>query len=294
MSIIFGILTLIASIVLPVLVTIYTGYDILHFTFFFIIPIGAVGVGYLCGFGYFKGLVKSNKYIKKRNYLVGLLLAIICIFGINYSMYSVTCLDETTQEVVYSLNDKENHISTYEMEGYGQLTFVNFTRFMIENTPITFTHNSKSEGDICNPTLGWIFEIISYLGVIAGCLMVGINQKSMPYCHNCKSYKKEKEICKILKIDGSNLFEELDYSLKNPTELTIKDVLNKYKQIEKVKDEHYLCKMVYCDNCKYYTLNFELYEMNRKNNLEQNNTFNMNINVTPEQAQEIMYISTSL
>ena len=193
MSIILGILSLIISIVLPIFILILTDFPAIHFSLLFIIPVGALIIGFICGFGYYKGLHKSNKFISGKHYLIGLILSLICIFGIKYIGYMFTCIDPQTYDIVYTLDG--DHISNYEIDGYGQLDFLTYTKYMIENTPISFSYKARSLGDVSNPIMGWVFTMIDFLGVIAGCLFAGYYIKDEnPYCHSCNLYKKKKTI----------------------------------------------------------------------------------------------------
>ncbi len=45
------------------------------------------------------------------------------------------------------------------------------------------------------------------------------------------------------------------------------------------KQEHYLCKIIYCEDCKDACLSFSLYEFDSKKNLKENSKFNYVIDV---------------
>ncbi|WP_129599727.1 hypothetical protein [Anaerophilus nitritogenes] len=288
MSIFLGLLSLIVSILLPVLILFFTGFEALHFSIFFIIPIGALLIGYICGYGYYKGLFKSNVFITGRHYFIGFILSLICIFGIEYTSYMFTCINPQTMEIVYTLDG--DHVSNYYSEDYGQLDFFTYKKYMIENTPISFSYKARSIGDISNPTVGWVFAIIDTLGIIIGCLLAGKSQKNHPYCHTCKLYKKEKEILNFSKGDGLAFFEELEsYSSQDTNDLSINTLLSPFTLDESLeKEEHFLCTLIYCNSCKKASLKFELYEFNSKNKLEINTDFNYLIDVNYDEIKSFI------
>lgn len=278
MSIFFGVVSLILSILIPVMITIFMNFEVIHFSVFFIIPIGGAAIGYVCGYGYFKGLVKSNTLITGKHYLISIILSLICIFGITYTTYRLTCMDKENEQIIYSLDG--DHISNYYVDGYGQMTFLNYNKYMIESTPISFSYKHRSLGEVSNTTACWIFAIIDYLGVLIGCLLVCSSQQDKPYCHTCKLYKKEKKLFRLPKDKGDKFFEELENSAsKVDTNESIESIIDKFKTDEAGKnEEHYLCKVIYCENCQSASLSFKLYEL-KKNKLEENSKFDYAVDV---------------
>lgn len=282
MSIILGFLSLVISIALPVLILFFTGCEALHFSMFFIIPVGALILGYICGYGYFKGLFKSNTYITGKHYLIGFILSLICIVGVEYASYMITCVDPQTSEIVYSLDG--DHVSNYYTDEYGDLDFLTYKKYMIETTPISFSYKNKSLGDVSNPIAGWIFAMIDYLGVLVGCLFSGSMQKDHPYCHTCKLYKKEKDAFNFPKMAGEGFFTQLENCLaKENHQESFNNLLASVTLSPSLeKDEHFLCKLIYCDNCNTASLKFELHELNAKNKLEINSDFEFLVDVDYE------------
>ncbi|QZY55854.1 hypothetical protein [Crassaminicella profunda] len=289
MSIILGLLSLFVSIALPVLILFFIGYEALHFSIFFIIPIGALIIGYICGYGYYKGLFKSNTYITGKHYFIGLILSLICILGVEYSSYVITCIDPQTNAIVYSLDG--DHVSNYYTDEYGQLDFLTYKKYMIETTPVSFSYKNKSLGDVSNPIVGWIFTMIDYLGVIVGCLFVGSTQKDHPYCHTCKLYKKEKEIFNFPKMAGEGFFTQLENSLSKDDHQEAFNALLESVSLNPSleKNEHFLCKLIYCDQCKTASLKFELHEFNSKNKLEINSDFDFIVDVDYESLMNFIH-----
>lgn len=269
MSIILGILSLIAVIIASVAVTFLTGFELLHLSVFLIMPLGSLFIGYWGGYGYFKGLVLSNKYIAFKHFFVGFILSLLCIAAIKYTTYYFTCIDPENNTIIYSYNG--DHISNYEAVGYGKLDFLNYNKYMIENTPISFVIKSLDFAEISHPMIGWLSVFIDFLGVISGFILAGLIQRKNPYCHDCKLYKKKKKLFIISKTEKDNFFNQLNDLTSQGKWETAYSMLSKYAFDKNVKNqEHLLCKLSYCKNCNISELNFELYELSYLKRIKKN------------------------
>lgn len=276
MSIIFGLLALILSIIVPILIEYITNFQVIHFSLFFIIPVGALAVGYLCSIGYYFGLKKSNIKITKSRKRVALLLAIICIVGIYYCSYAMAHVDETGNLVMAFEGD---HVSNYAVDGYGRLTFGTYTKYIIESTPISFSYRRTSLGNVSNPIFCWIFAGIDVLGVIIGSFLAASYIKdNNPYCDNCNKYKKKKAIFKIPKQNGDEFFAELaNYVADINSITTLKSIVDKYTDTE--LKEYYECELIHCSDCYETELKFSLYEIKKKRKAEKNDKYSYSVKV---------------
>ncbi|GMQ58159.1 hypothetical protein AN1V17_25540 [Vallitalea sediminicola] len=282
MSIILGLLSLIVSIAIPVIITVVTDFQVIHFSLFFIVPVGAIAVGYVCGFGFFKGLFLSHKKITGVHFFIGFLMAIICLVAIKYTTYYLTCFDEQTQDIVFTLDG--DHISKYEIEGYGEMTFLNYNKYLIENTPISFSRRTRTVAEVSNPTFGWIIAIIDYLGIIAGCILAGSGVKGKyDYCDSCNKYKKSKKIFNIPKANGKAFFEELETLVKDMNmDIFLDEIVQKHVNTGEKTDEYFECHLVYCESCRTAEFKFKLFERTSKNKIEENDNFNYSIKINYE------------
>lgn len=256
MSIILGLISLIAAIAIPIAATVYFNFEVIHFSMLFIVPVGALAIGVLAGFGYFKGLVIKNSKITGKHYLVALIIGIICLGAVKYGTYRLTCITPE-YEIEYTLDG--NHVSNYEIDGYGQLTFVNFNKYLIESTPISFSRRSREIGQVDNKTIQWALAIVDYLGVIIGCLAAGIFATGdCEYCDGCNKYMKKKTIFKVKKEDGQAFTSELNALIGEdmPT-ITLKDLENKYAGKGR---EHLIASILHCDSCHKTFIELELFE----------------------------------
>ncbi|GKX29959.1 hypothetical protein SH1V18_24390 [Vallitalea longa] len=279
MSIILGLFTLLLSIAIPLALLLTTNFQVIHFALFFIIPVGAIFTGYLCGYGYFKGLVLSNRKITGGHYFVGLIMAIVCLVSVLYGTYYLSCFNEEEQKIEYSLEG--NHVSDYEVNGYGEMTFPKYTRYMIENTPVSFSIRSTNITEVSNPIFGWIVTIIDYLGLLAGCLACGSSiYDKYEYCDNCKKYKKKKKIFDIPKPNGKGFFDELETLVNNLNmSIFLEEIIDKYKNDRLKTGEYYECYLIYCESCRSASFKFKLYEKNKKGKVVENDDFKYTIDV---------------
>lgn len=279
MGIILTFLFLILGIGLPIAVQVFMNIDIFHFSVFFIIPIGAIIIGFISAKGYFSGKIKTNTLVTKKHILIGILIAIFCAISSKYIIYTLTCLDETTYEYYYSLDG--DHISNYSSDEYESFDFVNFTKYSIENTPISFSRRSRTIGTFTNSTFGWIYEVICFLGIIFGAYWTGSIALEKPYCNNCNLYKKSLKGFEIPFDKGPEFFEAFKSSI-NTVDLgtTSKSIINQYKSnCKKSKSPHYLGTFIYCESCKSTILKFTLQELNSKGRFEENDDFEFNCNI---------------
>lgn len=260
MAVIFGLLTFIIGVAIPVAITYFTGFEVIHFSLFFVVPVGALIVGYISGFGFFKGLVKSNTQITGKHYLIGFIISLLCVFSIEYLIYEMTCIDENTMELYYSFDGGSDHISNYDVPDYGIMTFANYKKFMIETTPISFSHRTREIGEIANPIVGWVFAIIDSLGITVGYLYNGLSQGSRAYCKNCRKYKDESDFTMIPIERGEDFFKLLEDASKS--EIAFTELISRYDvtEVDPKKDEHFKGIVVYCDDCRDASIKFELYK----------------------------------
>lgn len=270
MSIILGLVSLVIATAISIAATVFLDFEVLHFSIVFIIPIGALIIGGICGYGYFKGLVLSNKAIKGYHYLIAFILGIICLGAIKYGTYQLTCINPETFNIEYSLDG--DHISNYELPDYGPMTFVNFNRYLIETTPVSFSYRRREVAEVSNKTAGWVLTIIDYLGLIVGCMVVsGFATGDRIYCDKCKKYMKRKHIFNIPKEEGEGFFIALESLMAEPMPVTtLKELEQKFSKNTK---EYYKCYISYCESCKDTILDITLIEKDGNNKYTENDEF---------------------
>ncbi|WFD08826.1 hypothetical protein [Tepidibacter hydrothermalis] len=273
MRFILGLISLIASIALAVCIQIFANFDILHFGVLMIVPAGAIAIGYISTTGYFKGMEKSNVYLTPLRMVFAIIIAIISMISIEYIVYLFTSVDPETYNTIYSL-DKGAHISEFEVEGYGQMTFLNFKRYMIESTPMSFSLKHKEIFSVTSVTGLYILNSIDYLGIIIGAWLCGMKLKDKSYCHQCNTYRQILPIFNLPKEQGEVFIHELESVLSTEDDIKISSFLNQYSYNQSVsKQEHYLCNVAYCLNCPTAILSIELYEYNSKKAVVKNESF---------------------
>lgn len=281
MGVILTLGTMILGILIPILIMLYTGWDLINFSLMFVVPVGAIAVGYVCGFGYFKSLVKADKKIDKGHYITGVILALICFSAIMYGQYYITCIDDAGY-ITYSLSG--DHISNYIHDDYGPLTFFNFIIYNIETAVVSFSHRTTEIGTVENVTLNYVFFVVNIIGIIYGFISSGFGRSGQPYCDKCRKYKKDIEISDIPKENMDEIISEIEKLAKiNDNGDSLKEYLGNYKIDDKLKkQEHLEGELSFCEECKSAVFKLSLYEFSKKNKLDINSNYSKEIPVSYE------------
>lgn len=279
LSILLGILSLIVGIALGVLPQIFFDFDIIGFSVFFVVPLGAFGIGYVTGWGYFKGMVLSHKQIKGIHLLISVIVMCIAFVSIRYTTYYLTCLNPETMEIYYAY-DPVNHISNYEFDGYGQLTFIPFTKLLMDTATVSFSRRSRELGSVSNATMNYIFEVISLIGGMVGAFSAGLTYKSKPYCVNCQRYKKRKELFAMATASAEEFTLRLENALQTNAIDDVKAALAEYTMDKTGIDDHFaLFVLIYCEKCQESVISIEIYKKNGKGRIEQDDNFEKYISI---------------
>jgi hypothetical protein len=290
MSIILGVLSLVVSILVPSIISFFADFELMHFSILFVIPVGAAVIGYICGFGYYKGLFLANKFISKNQIIVGIIISIICMFGVEFAGYQLLRVDPVTSELIYGFQG--DHISNYVVDGFGQLTFFNYLRYKIENSSISFSYRSTSIGSVSNPIICWIFNIIDYLGVTLGVMIAALNQKNQEYCHTCSLYKKKKKLFSLPLSEGTECIQMLEEcKSKDGSGEALANILSTYHKEDKLqKQEHFDFEMIYCSSCRTAKLNFIKYIINSKKQIQKDDSFTHTLEIDYDCANRFLSV----
>lgn len=277
MSFIFGIISIVATILIHILFRGSIGFDLFSFKFLMFkiipIPLGGLLAGAIAGFGYYKGLHKSNVFVSGGKLAFSIVIGILVFIGINYSTYTMTCVDETTGEFYYSLGDRENHISNYIAEEYDNFSFTGYLRYNIDST----VYNKQTEP---NTTLNYFMEFVNLLGIIIGCFFIGCYYAGLPYCHKCRKYMVEEQFFTLPSDVATEYIADLQGFIENFKENQATQLLQVYTLSSMdSKQPHALCSKIMCNHCRQAKLKFEFKELNSKNNLEVNSDLTQEISV---------------
>lgn len=292
MVILFALLALIVGISLPVGILYFAGFNLARLSFFFIIPFGAGIIGFAASYIFYWGLFKKNIYVSKKYFLIGMLMSLITIFGINYGEYAMTCLN-SNKEIEYSFDG--DHISNYTFDGETPLNFLSFTKYRIDNSSISIKRRSTSLGKVSNPIVSWIKFIIDMFGIMLGYLIVAATFNSKPFCKDCQKYNKCTPVFGIYTGDEKEFFENFNETLKSVYVNDIIDFVKKHCTTLPIKKiAHYKCTLQRCSDCRKATLSFELYELNSKNQLTLNSKFEYKEEIRADVAEKLLeeYSST--
>lgn len=276
MGVILTLGTMIVGILIPVLIMLYTGWDVINFSIMFVVPVGAGIVGYICGYGYFKSLVRAHKKIDKGHYITGAIIALICFLCILYGQYYITCIDASGY-VTYSLTG--DHISNYIHDDYGPLTFFNYIIYSIETAAVSFSHRSQDLGTVSNATLNYVFFVINIVGIIYGFISNGFSKSEEPYCDKCRKYKKTTLVTDIPLENVDEIVKNIEEASKlNDGGVALKEYLQNYKLNDDLREvEHIEGTIEFCEECKSAVLLLKLYELGKKGKLVLNSDFTKEI-----------------
>lgn len=280
-------LTLIATIVAVVLFNHLTGYEVQSFSFFFIIPLGALLVGAGASCGLFLGLLKDNKPVIKEHYIIGALIGLVAFFGIYYVSYKTTYLT-ADNEINYSFNG--DPISNYELDGE-PITFSKFIslsqsgkqQFYFHGRPVgTEVDTGKGFGSFM-----WYLEILAAILAGAGVGLTIVGGKS--YCDKCKKYMQEKTLLKFSIDKFDEVANQINTSLNNVEKL--KQIFSTYelKKDEKVK-AFAQADLVYCPDCYDSRLLVKIFQLGSNSNFEEVNQHRQTLKITEEVAHGLTKI----
>lgn len=275
MGILLTLVTLIIGISIPVGILFFTGFDLINFSLMFVVPVGAIITGYVCGFGFYKSLVRSHKKIVFKHHLLASLLALICMFSILYSEYYLTQVD-LDGNAVYALSG--DHISNYEVDGYGQMTFINYTKFNIETSVVSFSRRARSLGEVSNVTLNYIFFIVNIVGLVGGFLAVGFSKSNAPYCDSCQKYKKVNQVRAFSKDKMNETIEQLEAlanDLKHDELIAFIESLPEDSNIEKAP--HIALIIEYCEDHRHGEMALVINDLDKDGKLDVTGEFERRI-----------------
>lgn len=242
---IFTPLTLIGTIALVVIFNHLTGFELHSFTFFFIIPIGALLVGAAAASGLFLGLLKDNKPVTKQHYILGLILGVVAFYGIYYVDYKTTYVTEN-KEISYTFEG--DPISYYEIDGE-QITFSKFLKLSNGGSQFYFRGRPIGEevdpGETANSFFFYLNVVAAALaGAVVGLTIVGDKK----YCQKCKKYNKEKELFKFEVEKYEEVVNKLVNSIEKPSAL--KEIISTYGMKKDAKVTAFAqVDLDYCPTC---------------------------------------------
>ncbi len=170
----------------------YMEIAIYSFTFFFIVPVGAIGAGIVASSGYYLGAKVFNEKP---------------VGGIAFNMIAASV---GTYLII-------NYISYYSMEYDGKeiknlVTFWEYLKIMIQETSISLYYRGHSSGSALQigATLGYIYAALQILGFALGGFAVYVWLLKSPYCSNCSRYMKRTAIQERYTSYSKQLLEDIN------------------------------------------------------------------------------------
>ncbi len=248
MIILIGVLCVLAAALINYLILALFGISFHSFKLWFILPVGGLIEGSLCGIGIYVYLIKKELKAKLRHYFISALLGFIGFWLITFFNYAST----------YVHNDEINntftgeHISNYMYSQTEPFTFGNYLKYEFENTETEIRHrgaklvDSKNFGEGFNKASFYI-SMVGFMigGMLIGLIMLG----NKVYCEKCKKYMKSK---KLYEFDISEWDYEVNALLDiiNKPKEEIMNFFSKNRVLSPVVEAIIEVKLTYCDVCK--------------------------------------------
>ncbi|HBK84757.1 MAG TPA: hypothetical protein DDZ53_01845 [Firmicutes bacterium] len=265
LAFVFGLISVILVTLLVVAVHSLLSFDLTSFSLFFIVPVGAIFTSAAACYGYYLGLLKSNKKLDSRLKWVGVLFAFVAYVVMQYGFYCTAYLDEN-MDLNFQMTGE--HISQFCFSDADEpISFFSFTKMVIESRTISFTRYGNSVLEVKeNAVVNWVFFGIDLLGamfgsVVAQMIVIG----SRKYCDQCRRYMKQKDLFKFPAGDQ----ETLD-SLTNSDLLTADKLHELLSAQYDGEDVHYDVQLDWCTECSDGYLQLKLMQPDRKGRMTHN------------------------
>jgi hypothetical protein len=143
--------------------------NIMGWHVWFIVPVGAIGVGVLSGLGYAFGSWLSHVKIRSGFILIVLAVAVLTYVLSHYVTY------------LFFLRANGSTVA--------QFSFVEYMRLFVEESTYQMSRSSTTN----NPGVrlgawGYLFLVVELVGFCLGCLIPTLVLRGRPYCDRCQRY----------------------------------------------------------------------------------------------------------
>jgi hypothetical protein len=220
-SIFAGIVTSALVVIIAVAVCATLHWQVQSFFFFFFVPVGSCAIGILSALGFTFSAKYLDMKIKKTDYPVIILLALLTAFMIYFTQYGITAVD-SQGKLIYSFSEG-THISDFVLKDTNQrINFSNFMKFDISHRQfsiISYNHYTKFNRVIIDSTMmGWLSFFLEILGYIGGAV-VGAQMVLTKYCDICQKYYKDKKTFNFNVNQAEQVIDKIDESIKNKNDI---------------------------------------------------------------------------
>jgi len=281
MILLLPVISFVGTIAVIVFLNNIFGIELQSFSILFIIPIGALIVGYLGSVGISVGHLISNKYAGRKMILVGAIIGVLTYMGIYYASYLTTYI-APNGEINYWFNGNPiSHKITFFRYLQIELSSAKHT-FLLHGIPVGSYKTGKSVN-----TIGLVIQLLA-----AACGGIGGGVVAKEYCQKCQKYKKERKLFMI----GVNEYKMVIKSL--PTLLNdvpkLKALMaQEQKSTQKYENGYFSLELQYCPDCFENTLYIKAMKRKPKSSsFEEVIKMRQTLNLSPELAKSIL-ISTA-
>lgn len=250
----------------------YFGYELAGLSLFWVVPLGAMLVGFSAAYGYPAGMkghhVKKNGVSPYVCLLIGVLTLVVMEYGFYYMMHvgdDMTINYQFKGIAIRSLVDDEGQA----------FSFWRFVWFELQNQSVTFSKNMVREIATIdgNVTFNIVLYILQGLGVIlGGVLAYVVLLDDAYYCNNCKKYYSERELCHLIDQSEERMDKILELIHQKGTVENKQALVEIKKSQEHVRqargDFKYDVILHECPVCDDGVLQFKCHMMNHKGNIQ--------------------------
>lgn len=187
---VIGMVTSVLTAVILYLIEKYFEISLYTFMFWFVIPIGAIGAGFLAAGGYYLGARLFNHRPSRLILLNMVLISIGTFFLVHYLSYISLDIDGTP-------------VSDY-------VSFGTYIDTITTHTSMTLRFKAVKVGETGElGNWGYLTTVLQIIGFAVGGVFVYTYLTSKPYCDKCSRYLKKTGQQDRFTSDGTNLIEQL-------------------------------------------------------------------------------------
>lgn len=220
--------------------------NIQGFSFWYIIPIGAMLVGGLASSGIFIGQKISKSVLKSFYFVLAALAGVASFFIVSYADYKIS-IDKFTKEYSVYINRLSE---SEKKEFWDEASFLKYLETNMNESTISVSNRgreaTKIEGGALSVVSFWLSIVGAGLGgIIVTSFAIGDRTK----CKKCKQYKDRK----FLAYADYDSFEEISEKINSTEKLGdfAIELFSKYPSTDKTykKPPHVVLKYMLCRNC---------------------------------------------
>jgi len=252
LGIVLGMMTTCLTIILAVGMVAYTGLYLHSFSVFFIIPLGALVSGGLCGSGVYGILFLAGRKPTFVHHLVAVFLGACGFVGIYYGLYATAYV---TPDMKINHMFQGEHISNFVYSDTGEpVTFASFIMDEVRSRTTTVLFRVGGGAPSIVPrvglgsTINWIDFGIEVIGFLLGSTIGGGILSERKHCARCQRYMREWTLFSVILDNLPATVSALDNVLTSGVQY--REFIKRVPSlVPPITEPHARFDMVYCPRC---------------------------------------------